>query len=85
MGASARQRPEMRSEHCEKTSALPSQKITGRQADQTSAWTHPERHHRVKPSAQRRPGVKWGLVVETAEEEQLRGCSAVRTQGMRAA
>ena len=85
MGASAQQHPEMRCGYRGETSALPHRKITRRQADQTSVWTHPERHHRVKPSAQRRPGVKWGLVLEAAEEEQLRGCSAVRTQGMRAA
>ena len=31
-------------------------KITRRLADQTSAWTHPERRHKVESSAQQRPG-----------------------------
>ena len=56
-----------------------------RQADQTSAWTHLERRHKVESSAQQRPGVKWGLVAEAAEEEQSRGHSAVKIQGVRAA
>ena len=50
--------------------ALPRQEITRRQAGPTSAWQRPERLHMVKRSAQRRPGVKWGLEAESAEEEQ---------------
>ena len=34
----------------------------------------------MESSAQQRPGVKWELVAEAAEEEQSRGCSAIRTQ-----
>ena len=34
----------------------------------------------MESPAQQRPGVKWRLVAEAAEEEQLRGCSAVRTR-----
>ena len=36
----------------------------------------------MESSAQQRPGVRWGLVAEAAEEEQSRCRSAVRTQGM---
>ena len=85
VASSARQRP--RDEVwtlCGKTSALPHQKMTRRQADQTSSWTHPE-SHKLESSAQQRPGVKWRLVAEAAEEEQSRGRSAVKTQGMTAA
>ena len=45
-----------------------------------SAWTPPERRHKVESSAQKHPEVRWALVVETAGEEQLRLRSAVRTQ-----
>ena len=64
MGSSARQHSEMRCGYRGKTSALPRRKITRRPADQTSAWTHPERRHKVESSAH---GHRQG---ETARERQ---------------
>ena len=69
MGSSARQHPDMRCGYRGKTSALPRRKISRRPVDQTSACTHPERRHKVESSAQQHPGVRWGLVAETAGEE----------------
>ena len=85
VGSSARQHPEIRCEYRGEKSALPHRKISGRPVDQKSAWTLPERRHKVESPAQQHPRVSWGLVAETAGKEQS-GCrSVVRNQGLRAA